>query len=120
MFVKSHGEREWNLDVNFAEQRLFDRVDVRFSARLNKKDASEGRDVIIKDFSPIGIKVLSNQRISLFDRLSISFAPSVNSSIAMQGHVVWIRKSDGETCHAGIKFDEVDLIKASEIMAFCR
>jgi hypothetical protein len=118
--LQRHGERAEDLESHSDNQRLFDRINVRFPARLSQKNAAESSDAIIKDFSPIGAKVLASQKISLFDRLSISFTPSQDSSVAMQGHVVWISKNDGGTCHIGIKFDDVDLLKAGEIMAVCR
>jgi hypothetical protein len=50
-------------------QRLFDRVEVRFPARVRKNDATEDSDVVVKDFSPEGIKILTTKRLSLFDVL---------------------------------------------------
>ena len=108
------------MDGNGAEQRVFDRINVRFSARLNKRNSAEGVDVIIKDFSPTGARVLASQKVTLFDRLSLSFSPSKDSSVVMDGHVVYIDKDNPDSWHVGIKFDDVDLLRANRIMDLCQ
>jgi hypothetical protein len=96
-------------------QRLFDRVEVRFPGRLSKKDIAEDRDIVIKDFSPEGIKILTTQRLSLFDRLTVSFTSHRLTPLSMDGHVVWVGQESPEAWHAGIKFDKVDLLQANDI-----
>ena len=92
---------------------------VRFPARLNRRNALEASDVVVKDFSPEGVKILASQRFSLFDHLSISFAPANNTAaIAMNGHVVWIDKDNFGAWHIGVKFDQIDLMKANRVMEF--
>ena len=102
-------------------QRQFDRVEVRFPARLKKENLGDEQDVVIKDFSPEGAKILTIQKLSLFDRLSVSFTATKDPSHPpFQGHVVWVDREGPETWHAGIKFDQVDLLRASRIMAYGR
>lgn len=104
-----------------SNQRLFERVEVRFPARLKAPQASEERDIVVKDFSPEGIKVLSYQRLSLFDRLSLSLTPVEGSApVSMDGYVVWTGKDSSDNWHAGIKFNQVDLMKANRIIEFCQ
>lgn len=104
-----------------SNQRLFERVEVRFPARLKTLQASEERDIVVKDFSPEGIKVLTHQRLSLFDRLSLSLTPIDGSNpVLMDGYVVWTGKDNFDNWHAGIKFNQVDLLKANRIIEFCQ
>ena len=104
-----------------SNQRLFERVEVRFPARVKTLQAAEERDIVVKDFSPEGIKVLTYQRLSLFDHLSLSLAPTNGSDpVAIDGHVVWTGKDSSNNWHAGIKFDQIDLLKANRIIEFCQ
>ena len=98
-------------------QRLFDRLEVRFPARLKKENLAEDRDVVVKDFSPEGVKILTTQKLSLFDHLSLSLSPASGSThTSMTGHVVWMGQASPGAWHVGIKFDSVDLLRANRIM----
>ncbi len=99
-------------------QRLFDRVEVRFPGRLKKQDIPEHHDILIKNFSPEGIKILTTQRLSLFDRLTVSFISQRLTPLSMDGHVVWTGQDGSKAWHAGIKFDRVDLLQAKQIGGF--
>lgn len=102
------------------DQRLFDRIDVRFPARLNVNHAAEDADVVIKDLSPVGLKVFATHEVSLYDRLLISFAPQIDKPVALKGYVMWIEQDSSCSWHIGIQIDQVDLLKASRIMKFLR
>jgi len=109
------------LNTKLISQRLFDRLEVRFPARLKKQDAVEDQDVIVKDFGPEGIKILTGQQLSLFDQFSVSFTPRNGlPEVPVQGHVVWTGQESPDAWHAGIKFDKVDLLQANRIMALCQ
>ena len=99
-------------------QRLFDRIDVRFSARSNRNSATAVDDIVIKDFSPIGMKVFSTEQLFLFDRLSISFIPHGDASVEINGYVIWIEEDSPCSWHIGVQFDQVDLLKANRMLKF--
>lgn len=109
------------MSTPLTSQRLFDRLEVRFPARLKKENVAEDQDVIVKDFSPEGVKILTTQKLSLFDRLSVSLSPSHHLTYSsMPGHVVWMGQESSGAWHAGIKFDQVDLLKANRIIELCQ
>ncbi|MFA6378917.1 MAG: PilZ domain-containing protein [Candidatus Omnitrophota bacterium] len=102
-------------------QRLFDRLEVRFPARLKKENLAEDQDIIVKDFSPEGVKILTTKELSLFDRFSLSFSPSHDLTYSsMPGHIVWTGQESSGAWHAGFKFEKVDLLKANRIIELCQ
>jgi hypothetical protein len=103
---------------SLAEQRIFDRVDVRFAARLYKHNKLEDMDLVVKDFSPVGLKVFSTQEVSLFDRLLVSFIPHGEKTVDVHGYVVWIQRDSPCSWHIGVQFDQMDLLKANRMIKY--
>ncbi len=105
------------MNAHFGKQRLYDRTNVCLSARLNKNNA-ETDDVIIKDFSPAGIKIFSTQKLSLFDHLTLSFNSKDGSAVTIKGYVIWVEKESPCSWHVGVRFDKEDPLTANRIMKF--
>lgn len=99
----------------FGQQRLYDRTNVRFPARLNRCNA-EDDDVVIKDFSPTGIKVFSTKELSIFDHLTISFVSKTGDPATINGYVVWVEKDSPCSWSVGVRFDKEDLLAANRIV----
>ena len=90
-------------------------MEVRFPGRLRTSTTAEDHDVVIKDFSPEGVKVLSTKRLSVAERLTVSFLSEQAVPFKTEGSVIWVDQISLGAWHAGIKFDTVDLLQARRI-----
>jgi len=105
------------LNKDYQDQRIFDRVEVRFPVRLSKEDSYDCHNTVVRDVSAQGARVYTPNRLSLFDRLSLSVdLPGSAEPLGIDGHVVWTSNESANSWQAGIKFDGPSLMKTGRIL----
>jgi len=105
------------LSKNFKDQRLFERLSVRFPVRLVNENFGNCENTVVRDISGQGVRIHTSKRLSVFDKLSLSFdMPRSSSSIDVDGHVVWSSSESNDSCHAGVRFNCPNLMETAAIL----
>jgi len=102
---------------NYQDQRLFERVKVRFPIRLLKEDSPDCCNTVVRDVSAQGIRIYTPEKLSIFDRISLSVdIPGSSEPLGVDGHVVWASTESSDSWQAGVKFDHPSLMKTGVIL----
>lgn len=105
------------MNKDYDDKRLFERVEVCFPVRLSKEDSYDCHNTVARDVSAQGVRIRTPQKLSLFDRLSLSVdIPGSSEPLGIDGHVVWTSEESASSWQAGIKFDGPSLMKTGRIL----
>ncbi|MDD3374279.1 MAG: PilZ domain-containing protein [Candidatus Omnitrophica bacterium] len=101
----------------YQDQRLFDRVNIRFPVRLSRENSHDCCNTVVRDVSAQGVRIYSPEKLSIFDRLSLSVdIPGSSEPLGVDGHVVWASGESTNSWQAGVKFDYPNLMKTGIIL----
>jgi PilZ domain len=98
------------------ERRLFERFSARFPVKF--KDAREdyGIEVMLRDASAQGARIVTKERFFLDDQLSLEVElPDGGDPMVLSGCVVWVKLLDLSWWDLGIQFPQVDFLKMQRL-----
>jgi len=98
------------------DQRLFDRFEAKFPAKLKDTREDFGDMVYLRDASAQGAKLSSKERFYLNDNVALEVdLKDGKYPMLIKGQVVWARNKDRDVWDIGLKFHKISLMHMSRL-----
>ena len=102
------------------DRRVFDRFLARFPAKIKDSRASFGEDIVLRDASAAGIRILSNKKMYVNDIVDLLiFLPDGRDPWNVQAQVVWTRNGAPDGWNIGLRFRKVDFMAIQRLFNCC-
>ncbi|MCA9400199.1 MAG: PilZ domain-containing protein [Candidatus Omnitrophica bacterium] len=98
------------------EQRLFQRFDASFPARLQGSDSDFGSFIRLTDASAQGIKIRTTAPLNLNDAITLEIKlPYSDNPMLLKAEVVWANHVQGSQWEIGLRCPKINLFRMSRL-----
>lgn len=101
------------------DNRVFERFSARFPAKFKDTRQSFGNNVVLRDASAQGARILSKDRLFINDKVDLEIEiPDGHSPMSLRGEVVWVKPKENQQWDVGIKLFRTELMTMSRLYKF--
>jgi hypothetical protein len=98
------------------DRRVFERFSARFPAKFKDSRDDYGNDVLLRDASASGARILSKERFFLDDQLALEVElPDGGEPMILNGRVVRVKFQDLSFWDIGLQFPQVNFLKMQRL-----
>jgi Tfp pilus assembly protein PilZ len=98
------------------ERRIFERFSARFPVKFKDTREDYGADVVLRDASAQGIRLMTKERFFLDDQLAVEVQlPDGGEPMVLSGRVVWVKLMDLSKWDMGIQFTEINFLRMQRL-----
>jgi len=101
------------------DRRVFERFSARYPAKFKYARADFGANLLLRDVSAGGARIVSKEKISMNDKIDLEVElPDGRSPLNLSGKVTWTKPGAPGEWDAGIQFDKMRLMQLQRIYKF--
>jgi len=99
-----------------SERRVFERFSARFPVKFKDARENYGSEVLLRDASAQGVRILAKERFFLDDQVALEVElPDGGEPMVLSGHVVWVKFLNLSLWNVGVEFSEVNFLKMQRL-----
>ncbi|MEI8012021.1 MAG: PilZ domain-containing protein [Candidatus Omnitrophota bacterium] len=99
------------------ERRMFERFSSKFPTRFKDSSVDYGGDVFLRDFSASGVRLQTQERFFIDDRLSLEVElPDGKEPVSLNGRVCWSKPRSPSLLEVGMEFHQVKLLQLHRLV----
>ena len=103
------------------DNRIFDRFTARFPVKFKGSRRDFGSEVFLRDVSAQGAKLVTSEQLEINDSVSLQVKlPDGNSSLHLNGQIVWTQIQSSGAWEIGLKFHRIKLMSLQKLFQFCQ
>lgn len=101
----------------FQDFRSFVRFAVSIPSKFLHLDSSQECEGEIRDISPIGIRLLTEEDLPLHSNIELRLqVPGVKEELYTRGYIAWSHKNGCNKYYVGVVLENIDLVGISRIL----
>ncbi len=102
------------------DHRVFDRFAARFPVKFKDSHRDFGSEVFLRDISAQGARFVTSEQLEIDDSVSLQVKlPDGNSSLNLNGQIVWTQNKSPGSWEIGLKFHRIKLMALQKLFQFC-
>ena len=103
------------------DNRVFDRFTARFPIKFADSHRDFGSEVFLRDVSAQGARLVTSEALDVNNDVSLQVKfPDGNSSLYLNGQVVWANHKAPGSWEIGLKFHRIKLMALQKMFQFCQ